>query len=391
MPTNTKNFSLVKPTQEEFYNVDVSNNNMDIIDGLFTKHLADESTHVYYADDTGTANAKLLTIPEITSYKKGMAIAFTNLVTSTGDVTINVNGLGTIPVTKTNGSAASLKADIPYTVRHNGTFFILQGEGGEYGDATEGDVLKGKTIGTDAGLKTGTLELTGNVTAGDVLSGKTFYNTNAKTKQTGTMPNRAGQGFDQQTWKKGVGGASPEYIQVFPKQAGYYDTNSFLQIMSPALQPALIKKGANIFDVIGTLDVASLGGKRFATGTSVGSYDASAGFQLIQPGGGIQNAAYLITMTGMALPFIPTSMMIIALNTDNLAVTTVLPEQMHTTTRVLVSYPGVSDTYGDNNTARAYRLGGSIYMSADGFRMVVGVNPYYWNGPPINYKWWLFE
>lgn len=34
MPTNTPNFKLVKPTQEEFYNVDVPNNNMDIIDRL---------------------------------------------------------------------------------------------------------------------------------------------------------------------------------------------------------------------------------------------------------------------------------------------------------------------------------------------------------------------
>lgn len=34
MPTNTPNFNLVKPTQEEFYNVDVPNNNMDIIDRL---------------------------------------------------------------------------------------------------------------------------------------------------------------------------------------------------------------------------------------------------------------------------------------------------------------------------------------------------------------------
>lgn len=34
MPTNTPNYSLVKPTQEEFYNVDVQNNNMDTIDRL---------------------------------------------------------------------------------------------------------------------------------------------------------------------------------------------------------------------------------------------------------------------------------------------------------------------------------------------------------------------
>ncbi|MGE7977373.1 hypothetical protein [Psychrobacillus sp. NPDC093200] len=40
MPTNTPNFNLVKATQEEFYNVDVPNNNMDIIDRLL-KELQD--------------------------------------------------------------------------------------------------------------------------------------------------------------------------------------------------------------------------------------------------------------------------------------------------------------------------------------------------------------
>lgn len=34
MPTNTTNFNLVKPGQEEFYNVDVPNSNMDTIDGV---------------------------------------------------------------------------------------------------------------------------------------------------------------------------------------------------------------------------------------------------------------------------------------------------------------------------------------------------------------------
>lgn len=34
MPTNTTNFGLIKPGQEEFYNVDVPNNNMDTIDGV---------------------------------------------------------------------------------------------------------------------------------------------------------------------------------------------------------------------------------------------------------------------------------------------------------------------------------------------------------------------
>lgn len=43
MPTNTPNFKLIKPTQEEFYDVEVPNSNMDIIDRLL-KGLQDAIT-----------------------------------------------------------------------------------------------------------------------------------------------------------------------------------------------------------------------------------------------------------------------------------------------------------------------------------------------------------
>ena len=85
MPTNTTNFNLIKPIQGEFYNVDAPNNNMDTIDGVLktlqdainsgaseqdlttlrnalTTHLANDTNHVKYAADTGTANAKVVTI-----------------------------------------------------------------------------------------------------------------------------------------------------------------------------------------------------------------------------------------------------------------------------------------------------------------------------------------
>lgn len=71
--TNTTNFNLIKPGQEEFYNVDVPNTNMDTIDGVLkalqdvinsgaseqdlttvknalTAHLADEVKHVTAAE-----------------------------------------------------------------------------------------------------------------------------------------------------------------------------------------------------------------------------------------------------------------------------------------------------------------------------------------------------
>lgn len=58
--------------------------------------------------------------------------------------------------------------------------------------ATAGDVLKGKiagVAGTDDPVA-GTLELTGTAADSQVLSGQTYYNTDAKTKRTGTQINR---------------------------------------------------------------------------------------------------------------------------------------------------------------------------------------------------------
>lgn len=98
-------------------------------------HIADSVSHVHYAPDTGTANAKVVTFdPAPAAYVEGMAIAFKNKTQNTGAVTINVNGLGPKSVLKSSGSAltsGSLKANSIYTLRYNGTAFILQGEGSD--------------------------------------------------------------------------------------------------------------------------------------------------------------------------------------------------------------------------------------------------------------------
>jgi pantoate kinase len=88
-----------------------------------------------YGTATGT-NTKAITLsPAPSSYYEGLCFAFKNSVENTGAVTINVNGLGAKSVLKSNGSALSsgdLKANSVYTVRYNGTSFILQGERGDF-------------------------------------------------------------------------------------------------------------------------------------------------------------------------------------------------------------------------------------------------------------------
>lgn len=74
---------------------------------------------------------------------------------------------------------------------------ILQKSGGGGLDPDEltaqpGDVIKGKIAGVAGSDEpaAGTLELTGTAADSQVLTGQTYYNTDAKNKRTGSMPNR---------------------------------------------------------------------------------------------------------------------------------------------------------------------------------------------------------
>ncbi|MGG4096215.1 phage tail protein [Paenibacillus lautus] len=95
--------------------------------------------------------------PALTTLKAFQRVVIKVNVASTGSPTLNVNGLGAKSVLKASGSAASFKVNGVYTLVYDGTAFILQGEGGEYGTATAADVLAPKTIGTDNGVITGTM------------------------------------------------------------------------------------------------------------------------------------------------------------------------------------------------------------------------------------------
>lgn len=94
-------------------------------------HLADGTSHVFYGVASGT-NAKTITLnPAPTSLVEGFALSFKNTTANTGAVTLNVNGLGAKPIKKANGSDVSsgnLMSGGIYTVRYDGSAFILQGE-----------------------------------------------------------------------------------------------------------------------------------------------------------------------------------------------------------------------------------------------------------------------
>ena len=142
--------------------------------------------------------------------------------------------------------------------------------------ADAGDVLAGKVIvGPDGEPLTGTLALSGNASDGQVLSGQTYYNTDAKTKRTGTMPNRGAVNQSlaingSYTIPAGYHNGSGKVTQSIPTQGGStttpgtanktivaanrYVNGNIVVAGDPNLTGANIKKGKTIFGVTGTFE-----------------------------------------------------------------------------------------------------------------------------------------
>lgn len=177
--------------------------------------------HGYYGAASGAANAYSVTLsPAPSGYVAGMFVAVKINVTNTGSSTINVNGLGAKTIKKPNGSNVSsgnLVINSVYSLRYNGTNFILQGEGSE-----------------------------GNAVAGDVLSGKTFSNS-TQIGLTGTMPDRSGN-------TAALSSAISGNTLRLRASHGYRDgTNDFVTIADNDWIESNIRSGVNLFGKVGTL------------------------------------------------------------------------------------------------------------------------------------------
>lgn len=111
-----------------------------------------------YAVTTGSSAAYAAVFtPAVAALSAGLRVTIKAHAASAGPITLSVNALEAKAIKKPNGNNPTLTAGGVYSLVYDGTAFILQGEGGEYGTAANAQVLTGYSIGTEYGLVQGTM------------------------------------------------------------------------------------------------------------------------------------------------------------------------------------------------------------------------------------------
>ncbi|WP_421663672.1 phage tail protein [Lysinibacillus telephonicus] len=147
--------------------ISIVTTNLTSVQQQVNKHIADNVKHLNYSIASGT-NSYTASIQGIDSLGEGVSvkIKFTN--ENTGPCTLNINGLGAMPIRKANGNellSGNIKAGQIMHLVYTGTVFQLLGEGGEYGTAGAPQVLEGYTVGREDGVIDGTMPNRGSVTS----------------------------------------------------------------------------------------------------------------------------------------------------------------------------------------------------------------------------------
>ncbi|AQR93522.1 hypothetical protein [Clostridium saccharoperbutylacetonicum] len=319
----TNNYQLKKPDGTDVVNIDDFNSNADIIDNALKAHDTQLSDFVYQtAGGTGTA----LTVTIKGTLVNGYPITFIASANNSGTAT-TINGKKLYkPGTSTAPNLISGKA---YTVWYNaagdngnGCFFI---KASAEGDAVAANVLAGKKFSNDNdnGL-VGTLDLSNlvsgniksgvtingvsgkasvvdtsdaNALAGQILNGQTAYvNGN---KLTGNIPLTNPSWSDQLESSQVTVGAysynvANNYAYLKVPNNTYLNNISWIFHYEPELFKENIVNGKTIFGIVGNATVASLGGKRGASGSTNASSSTlaftqdnltSANFNYISIGG----------------------------------------------------------------------------------------------------------
>ena len=156
MSNLTKNYKLQKPLEDDFYDINITNSNMDIIDKGLTLDVGTSK---------GTENNYILDIGSITlaESNKGVSFKFFADKDSTGAVTINTN----YNLIKANKNPVkNLKSGAPYIITYDGGSNFFLASGADDSDST--------SVGTDGS---------------NVLAPNTYIGSDGEV-HTGIMPNR---------------------------------------------------------------------------------------------------------------------------------------------------------------------------------------------------------
>lgn len=226
MPENSPRLGIPRPLGNENVNRANYRAALDAIDENAAKeldlaaHLADYMLQVPYGGTTtNNGNNYSITSPFISSLVAGMAVCVKINADSTGATTLDWYSTGAKAIKKSNGnSVTNLKANGIYTLRYDGTNFIVQGEGAS-GDATASDLLSGKKASVDAG---------------DI---------------TGTMPDNVG---DVNAVSYHVSGTS---LHVVPAHGHVDGVDDAVVITDADFVTGNIKAGISLFDIIGKTEV----------------------------------------------------------------------------------------------------------------------------------------
>ncbi len=213
MATYTKNFNLEKPGLNETADIEVINNNMDIVDIALKEHSNKLSLQNTIYPTIGTANTYSVTIPDITTYDNliGIPVIIKINSDSTGASTININNLGAKSLKKSNGiNMINFKSNGLYTILWDGTNFQLQGEGGDYGTATQNDVKVGVPFGAEEGIKVGTYTSDATATASDIMMDKVAYSLGQRLIGTNTNKRCVTGSFDA-----GYANSGPTTVNIY--------------------------------------------------------------------------------------------------------------------------------------------------------------------------------
>lgn len=204
----------------------------------FNSHKAD-NTHVHWLGNATGTNALVATYAPITAYKDGLGVAINVVTDSTAATTLKINGLGVIPIIKSNGTNATLKKGV-YTLRYVGGNFILQGEGGS-GNASASDLLSGKTASVDAGDIVGTMVNRGainqTITTQNGQSTIPMGYHNGTGKVTANITNLVAGNIKKGVNVGGVVGTAKAIVLTSPAPSASRDGYKYINSVNPKTTP----------------------------------------------------------------------------------------------------------------------------------------------------------